>query len=381
MEILHVIKTKRIESDGRLLKWVNTLSNYQIKSAILALEDSNSCRKTDSDIDIQSTCLKSRKFYSQRKGYWIKVPEYLINVFFRIYKSKADAILFHDVQQYLNLIVFCMLKKIKVFSPLLIWDLHELPHNGLLHNKVTARILNFLLENIDLVIYTNEERRQYLKEKLNQDEKKFFILNNFPDDTFINNPYQPLKDELLTWLNGMPYILWMGIASKKRNFQSLIEVYSKYTTKFKIIIMGDVSPEFDKIVNSYIKEQLIYATFVSQNEVQQFVDNALFSIVLYANDSPNNFYCEPNRLYQLIVRRIPIISGCNPVMARTVKEFNAGLILNDDGKSSVNLDIKINQMLSDFSHFRQNMKTTDVSPLSWDKQFASIYTSLSDINL
>lgn len=371
-KVLHVIKTKKLESDGRLLKWINALSRYNIGSEVLILEDKCTEANLFIDATIRRLSLKSRKIFSQRKGYFFKIPEYSIICLNQIYKTKSEIILFHDVQQYLNILIFCLFFR-KYLKKKILWDLHELPHDILLNFRITKKVLKYLLETVDCVIYTNEERRLYLTRKLNQQEKRTIVLNNYPDENFITGIFSPLPENINVWLDGMPYVLWMGIASKARNFQSFINVYEKYKDSFKVIIMGSVAPEFDGIVKSYIKSNHIYTIFVSQSEIQRFVDNALFSVVLYSDDSPNNFYCEPNRLYQLITRKIPVIVGNNPTMKSLVKRLNAGIVLSDDGKDTLSLDLAIENMLIKISEFKSSLNKVDLTFLSWEKQFKEIH--------
>lgn len=377
-KVLHVIKTKKLRSDGRLLKWIESLQDYDINSEVLILEDENASSENNTDnVPIKRLSLSFRKLFSKQKGYVFKIPEYSIRCFGSIYNTKADVILFHDVQQYLNVLIFCLLKKLS-FKKKIIWDLHELPHEILLRFGITKRILKYLLKNVDGVIYTNEERRLYLKDRLNCQEKRFVVLNNYPDESFINAKHASLPDPMSEWLDGMPYVLWMGFAGEGRNFQSFIKIYEKHKSEFKVIIMGQVADEFKDEIESYIANKNVYVTFVAQSEIQKLVDNALFSVVLYPNISPNNFYCEPNRLYQLITRKVPVIVGNNPTMLNFVKKYNAGIVLNDDGTDSANLDIEMKNMSQNVSEFRTHLKEVDFSFLSWEKQFQDVYVFLNE---
>ena len=87
MNIHHIIKTKSIESDGRLQKWIKSLSEHSINSAVFILEDEN---KLDdcfiNQTHVVKTKLMSRFLFKKQKGYLFKIPEYALK--FLIYFIK-----------------------------------------------------------------------------------------------------------------------------------------------------------------------------------------------------------------------------------------------------------------------------------------------------
>src|SRR5690606_34640251 len=110
--------------------------------------------------------------------------------------------------------------------------------------------------------------------------------------------------------------------------------------------------------------------YVSQEEIISYVDNAMFSVVLYNYDRPNNKYCEPNRLYQLMTRNIPAVVGSNPTMRIIIEELEAGIVLQDDGRNEDVLREAIESMLIDRMRFKNNLLSIDkTTRFSWSNQF------------
>src|SRR5690606_344803 len=129
--ILHNIKSPSFKSDGRLQKWLQQLEKRGFYSKVLIIEDTNrEYKESFGTSNIIGEKLFFRTWFKQRKGYLIKVPEYLTKTLNFINKEKFVVIVFHDVQQYLNIIYYLVLKKRRSFTISLI--LYELPHTLLI---------------------------------------------------------------------------------------------------------------------------------------------------------------------------------------------------------------------------------------------------------
>ena len=379
VDILHIIKTSAFHSDGRLLKWIESLSEFQYGSNVLIVEDKN---RNGGFIYkkgfVKTLRLFSRKFFSQRKGYVFKIPEYSIRSYISVLKRPEKIVVFHDMQHYLTLFLLIIYKPKKIK---LIWDLHELPHDKLSENVLSRKILKFILENVDLLVYTNAERRRYMHESLSFCEKDYVLLRNYPERKYIQCGHNSLDEEILMWLDGTPYILWMGWASDGRNFKSVLEALKDYKNRLKLIILGPVEPEMERIVNEHVKEGFIYQKFVPQREIIKYVDNSFFSIVLYKNSSPNNLLCEPNRLYQLLSRNIPVICGSNPPMRNIVEKLDGGIILEDDGTNVNGIKLALSEMVDNIEYYKKNLKRFNKEDFfSWEEQFNLVIEDIQKLN-
>lgn len=378
MEILHVIKTSRYESDGRLLKWIDSLRNAGHTSSVFLIEDTNvKGVYLKEDVIVHKERLNFRTLFKKHSGIVLKAMEQGVK-WARYYRKRhADAVVFHDVQQYLNIyLTLVWLKAFDGHRPKFIWDLHELPHSILSSNFVTRKWIRYLLSSVDLLVYTNIERRDFILQKYGHNERDYLILNNFPDEEFIVKAKTAPEGELKGWIasqNNKPYLLWMGAATPSRYFGVVIEVFRKYHDRFNLVVMGNVDDVFKDETDEYIRKGKLFARFVSQSEVINYVDNAQFSIVLYNADTPNNNYCEPNRLYQLISRNVPIITGCNPTMANWMLKLNAGVVLQDDGRDVRSLTAGLENLFLNYDQYKENLRTVDKAEIfDWKTQFDSI---------
>lgn len=260
----------------------------------------------------------------------------------------------------------------------IIWDLHELPHSILFKFAITRTYLKKVLEKCFMVIHTNEQRRDFLHSKIKFTEKNSSILNNFPELDFICSDKKANTTNLTTWLNGESYLLWLGVASKTRCFDAVFDAYKRFSNDYRLIILGSVAKEFQQLIVKHNLSDRIWHSYVNQSEIITFIDNAAFSIVLYKNNSPNNFYCEPNRLYQLLSRKIPVIVGSNPRLAEVVENKKFGIVLDDDGSDVTNMIAAIEKMKNQHAEFKNTLINTDFEKIfSWEKQFSNVIERLN----
>lgn len=369
MKVLHIIKTKSIDSDGRLLKWIDSLENANISSSVLAVEDDNIEKKYDrGKVSVKVYSLFFRNFFKQRNGYIFKVPEYSLKSIFKLFSRDEEILIFHDVQQYLSLFLILLTNR---RGKKIIWDLHELPHPVFFKYDLTKRFLKYILENVDILVFTNRFRLNYVKEKIPFKEMQSFVLNNFPTNKFLNSPKQELPSVVRSWLNNKPYLLWMGLAASARNFPIVLDVFQHFKNDYRMIILGSVDKSIAHKLNTEIDQGYVYQDFVAQKDLIKYIDNAFLSLVFYKTNSFNNTYCEPNRLYQLLGRKIPVVSGNNPPLRKFVSQYNGGIVLDGDGSSLNQIKAGIETVIENKQSYFRHEKNKFGFP-SWEEQFTSL---------
>lgn len=377
-DILHVIKTRTYKNDSRLLKWISSLNETGFSSNVFIIQDDNTAKKwKDGDVQITASSLGFRKYFKKRKGYFFKIPEFTFKAIKYIRNANDEIIVFHDMQHYLTLLLLCLFKtKRKI-----VWDLHELPHELLTKYWVSRKVVRFILSSVDLLVYTNMERREYILEKFKHKENAFGILNNYPDKSFFQNTKTSIPTELKEWLQDENYIIWLGNGLATRNFLSFIAAVKSQQEKIKIVVLGKIPSKEQLFVEKCNMKNQIYDVFVDPKEMVNYIDNALFSVVVYKNISPNNWLCEPNRLYQLTSRNIPVITGNNPPLRSFVQKFDAGIVLSDDGASVEELSKSMALMFKEYKNFKKSLESSNMEKLiSWENQFLDISKILNNIS-
>jgi len=377
-KFLHIIKTTSLNSDGRLLKWIDSLDEMGHTSELFILEDNNlRGTETNNTIKITRTSLWWRRIFSKRKGYLFKACEFAVKSIRHIKNSNADTIIFHDVQHYLTLTLL-LFNKPK--NKRIIWDLHELPHKFLLNNCLTKQVIAFILNRVNGVIYTNEHRKDFLLSKFKEIRSKRYVLHNYPSKSYITADRNEIPPDLSDWLAGRSYALWLGMASTKRNFLTFYQALKPHLNEIRLVIIGRLHKDIKEQICTDPEYEFIYNKFVRHDEIVRYIDHARFSAVFYKNTSPNNFYCEPNRLYQLLTRGVPVVGGNNPQIITLVRKCNGGIILSDDGTEVAGVKGAIATLMDEHNLcvYRSSLQRFDFSKLyAWEEEFKSLIKALS----
>jgi glycosyltransferase involved in cell wall biosynthesis len=370
--IIHVIKASSFDSDGRLQKWIKSLSDNGFDNTVHIVEDANTIQQTEivGGARVNRESLFFRSIFPQRKGYFFKVPEYFFKTASFLNKQKFEYLIFHDVQQYLNITYYLFFHRKRNFK--IIWDLHELPHCVMLNNVILKKHLRYIIRNVDLVVYTSNERRNFILNKLGDNpEKKFSVLNNYPDKSFITSQRQKL--DLPRFSNDNPYFLWLGAAINGRNFKEFFNSFKTYSDQFNLVILGKVESVFKKEIDELSDQGKLFNAFVKQSEIIKYIDNCYLSVVLYNSRTANNYLCEPNRLYQLVCRNIPVIVGNNPTMANLVNKYKIGYVLKDDGVDEKGIKHAIDVIIQNYSVYKEISKKNNYEEIfSWENQIENI---------
>jgi glycosyltransferase involved in cell wall biosynthesis len=106
---------------------------------------------------------------------------------------------------------------------------------------------------------------------------------------------------------------------------------------------------------------------VEQLQIPSLIAPALFSIILYDISTPNNRFCEPNRMYQAIAMGVPVIVGCNEPMKDIVERYKFGISLKSDGRDVTEIETAIIKILKQREHFKVNI-LENYRNILWEQQ-------------
>jgi len=374
MKVLMVLYTTGIEYDSRLRKEcasIKYLGNIPKIAALSEYENKKSKGVTDEGVSYNTISLITRKFLPQKRFLIIKAFEMYVKFLIIILVSRPNIIWLHNIEM-AGLIPFCWIMKKIGFIDKLIWDQHELLANKFFANKFIKKIIIFLINACEIIIVANKERCNFLFKKLGKKNlnSQFHVIENFIDQRFASLPKGILPEEVKEWLNGKPYLLAQGGADPGRYINEVVEAIINLEA-IKLIIVGPYSEEIIyKLQNKWgdiIKEKIYFAGLVPQNKLVDFSDYALASIILYTKDIENFWFCAPNRLYQALIRGIPVIVGINPPMANLVNKYNCGVVLVGDGSNVKDIEKGIRKLIENKTEFDEKTKHC-VEAISWESQ-------------
>lgn len=351
-KIAFVLRTVGLEYDDRVRKEALALSKYAEVFIYVNFADNREEEGvTDYGIPYKSFKLFTRDKLPSAKYLLIKAFEFFLKV--RPHLKKYDMVWAHEEYAFM----FPLLLK-KRFC---IWDLHEIPFR--FQRKYMKSLFKKIEKKSIFLLHANKYRIQYLrKEGLIQDNAKHLYLNNFPDSNFVESNEVHNKDEnyedFIKWLDKDKYVYLQGLMSEGRFPYNTIK--SILSTDLKMLVVGSFDEQaMNALKNEYgdeILERVYFMGMINQLFIPAYLSKAEYTVILYNTDTPNNKYCEPNRLYQSISLSIPILVGNNPPMKSIVEEYDIGISLMSDGRDLEELTEKIGLMQKRKKDFKSNLK-------------------------
>ena len=336
-----------IEYEDRIRKECNSLSKFaEVKIFLVDNTNANRNGITSYGIPYKSFKLKSRNILPNSKFLFIKLIDFYLTIKKEL--NEYDYIWAHDESTFL----FPLLGK----NNRCIWDLHELP---LLFVKSYKKTIFKIIEKKSLkVLHANEYRIEYLvKKKVIKNINKHIAIRNYPDELFISYNESEQFKKIKEWLDTDKYVYLQGLTSPDRHpFNSIASVLE--ATNLKVIVAGGIDNNcFQELKNRYnqiLDSRVLFLGTIDLLDTSVLLKNSLFSIILYSNSTPNNKYCEPNRFYQAINLKVPVITSCNDSMADIVKRDNIGIVLSSYGDDLNEIIEAIKLLLTNYSFFKQN---------------------------
>ncbi len=360
-KILMLVRTSGLEYDDRVRKEVLSLMNLGYSISILANYTNNNAEsgKTSYGADYVVFKLITRSIFPSARFLVLKMLEFWIKVVINTIFKKYSYIWVHEEYMALNIL----------FKPVrgkYIFDLHELPL-FLSANKKRKLLFKQIERKCNSLVVANKERLEFMKQNdLVTNSKKYFVLNNFPDRVFGNIPVQELPKDISRKLNMKNYILMQGGGHKDRYPLEVLSAIKKHG-KFKAIIVGPVDESLLSNINRDFSDIVLIVGYIKQLELPAYIDHSWSSMILYSHDSPNNIFCEPNRLYQALNRGIPVLGGNNPPTKNIINDTKAGIVLNTDGSHIEDIYNGIVLMENNYNNFKINALKVK-NKFSWESQ-------------
>lgn len=165
-------------------------------------------------------------------------------------------------------------------------------------------------------------------------------------------------------------IIYQGALNIGRGIELMIEsMLHVHNAKLWIVGSGDIEDKLKALVKSYkLDEKVIFIGRVSFNELHDITCQASLGLSLEENIGLNYYYALPNKLFDYVQARIPVVVANLPEMRSLVLKYQIGEILDERGPQA--LANKINSILNDkiqYEIYRQNLGIA-ASELIWEKE-------------
>jgi len=340
VKVQMVIKTTGLQYDDRLRKEALSLLRSGSDARIVVLENANIPRQTVaySAVPAESIALTTRHMFPRGRALVFKTIEMNVRFLARIIRERPDVVWVHDFAPAGLIPVLAMIRKLGVLRRV-VWDQHELPSERFLTWTAARILLTAVMNLCDYVVVANSWRREFLLASLGgRCRASIAVLENFPDDIFVQLPEGELPQSVSKWLNGKPFVFSQGGAGPGRNFHRLVAAIMM-VPNLKLVVAGPHNEkEVKRLQAQYgksLEEKVYFAGFVPQLQMTPFIDDAVASVVFYERTNSNNLLCASNKLYQAVARGVPVLVGLNPPMKELVDQYQCGIVVDDDDPSEI----------------------------------------------
>lgn len=325
-KIAFILRTRSLKSDDRLLKEIKSCTPQYDAISVYALTNDNEDKTYPlaDKVMVHELALRTRNMKTSPLVDLMRSAEFYLKLRKRL--KAYDTVWCCDEETFIFLLM--------VKNRMKVWDLHELPIK-IYSKPFGKKLLSMLERKSDLIVHANDYRKDYLlEESLFQQGKKHTALRNYPDgQPFVD--YEP-DQAFAEWEAEYPkYCYLQGINQAERFPLNSVKAILE-NEQLGLVIVGSVHESvkaYMKTLDAASHKRLYLTGFINQADIPRYVQNAYCSIILYAPESPNTLYCEPNRLFYAIKYGVPIVVGKNPPMKDIIDKHGNGIVLGDYGEA------------------------------------------------
>jgi glycosyltransferase involved in cell wall biosynthesis len=302
--------------------------------------------------------IRMRLFFNKK---FLFYAEYNLRLFFKLFFIKKDILLSNDLDTLLpNFLIS------RFFNKTLVYDSHELfteipelidrPRT----QKIWLAIEKLILPKIKNCYTVSDSIASYYK---NNYSSEFNVIRNLP---YRNNNRE--KGSFSFERENKKVILYQGSVNMGRGVDLMIDAMRYIENAIFVIIgEGDVLDEMKQKVNELkLDNSVKFLGKISPKQLQQLTPLADLGISLEENSGLNYRFALPNKLFDYIQTKIPVIVSDLPEMKKVVEKHNIGTILYN--RSSKNLAKQINEMLDKGKQSWQNSLSKAAAELIWEKE-------------
>lgn len=219
----------------------------------------------------------------------------------------------------LSIIVAKLKKKLFIYDVFDYYcDNHSLPS---IVDKVARKIDTAILNSSDCVILCSEMRIQQIAPAK---PKAISIIHNSPPISFLENDKS--NSELLG-TSGLVRIVYMGSLVKDRFIIEIIDVIGKRTDcELHIGGYGPIQDQIEEMSSMY--PNVYWYGKLKYSEVLKIEKNCDIMTALYSPDVENHKYAAPNKFYESLMLKKPVIMMNDTGMDKFVSEYDLGYVIN-----------------------------------------------------
>lgn len=358
MKQIIVSVTNDLVNDQRVHKVCTTLTqaNYDVLLIGRKLKTSENLKRNYKTFRFNLLFKKGFLFYA----------EYNFRLFIKLLfiTKKNNILLSNDLD---TLIPNFMVSKLQRIP--LVFDSHELfselpSIQGRYSQKIWGFIENWLVPKQKYFFTVSNSIANWFYEKY---KVKPLVLKNFP--TLKNIPFKETQDK---------YILYQGALNKGRGLLALIEAMQTIEIPLKIVGEGPFKSKIEeKIIELKLQNKVLLLGNLNPEKLIPITQNASLGISLEEDLGLSYRYSLPNKLFDYIQAKTPILATYLPEIKNVVETYKVGEIIEDH--SPKNITKAINKILKNGKHYYKLNLEKASKELIWENQEDILLTVFRNI--
>lgn len=351
-----VLVSNDLSTDQRVRKMCNSLINlgYSIELVGRLLPDSRPLNRSYKTKRFKLWFNKGGLFYANLN----------IRLFFYLLFSKYDRIHANDLD---TLLPAYLISRIR--NKTLVYDTHEIftevPEiQGRWVKKVWVLIENTLFPKLKYVITVNQSIAEFYQIKF--DRNNILIIRNIPETQSIEKTQSRIDLDLPTD-QFILIVQGAGINVDRGTEEVLLALKQLDGVLLLIVGSGDAVPKLKKMsVMEQLEDRVKFVPRLPYEQMMQYTMNADLGISVDKPTSLNYEFSLPNKIFDYIRARIPVLVSDLIEVATVVKEFEIGTIIENIEPSEIADVIRKFQNNSGPSEqLKENLKKASAE-LNWE---------------
>ena len=235
----------------------------------------------------------------------------------------------------LELLFVGVLVKLTLRSKL-VYDAHELETERVVLSAFTKKIAKIiersLIHFVDLTIVVGPMIEDYYR--LSYGDINIITIRNCPPFSIPKNK-GTFRDNFNIAKDASIYI-YSGSLNKSRNIPKLLDFFGKQSGQERVLVFMGKGPLEEQIrkANSF-GQSIFYKPAVEPHLVAEAAANADFGVHLGEDICLSYRLCMPNKMFEYIMARLPILVSNLPEMARVVSTYDIGDTVNEIDNSTL----------------------------------------------
>lgn len=354
MKKVCMMVTNPCVNDARVLKEATTLSENGFNVVILAILG-----------DGLSPYQKTKSFSIKRIHRIFKPNSFLGKLEFSLKFSifgiveKADIYHAHDLSTLLESFIASKINRAKI-----VYDSHELYISNYGKKSIGTTLYSILekalIKNVQQVITVNDHIGDVLFSRYNLRKNPVIVMNS----PKLNDSNLASNDRIIN--TDQNIILYQGTMQKGRGLNNLILAMNYLSDDYFLLMVGDgnIRKELEDL--SCDNPNIRFTGMISLHELSRYTKCADLGVILFENESWNNYYASPNKLFEYIHSEIPILAPNYPFIENIINTYKVGCLIENIDPETIAESIK--SIFADnnlYENMKKNTLTAKID-LNWE---------------